>query len=335
MFTWETRITRWPEHWGLQGAWHTLLSVTTNGKRDGNMANCVSKIVERHLEFKLAQIHSELRINLLNKPRICIYTLRNLLTGQLITLKNLETGSQGCEGVKMNGHLFAEWLFRYEEEIVYVDESGFHLQQEHVGELHAVRVVNNRRGTHFSIILALRNWRGLLHHAVHNQGTNQRLFNSFLEQVSMAADDRHLTYVTNNGSCHRRAVKAMVSGQHLVKYTPPHSSFLNICENGFSSWKAVLQHQLAEIRDQMLHQPQTWICNIDPVVWAELECFDRVEMCKMVPKDVCAHSPMFANGRHRSRPRLIFHSLNICVFQWNYIKWNEFAVIEYVFSYEN
>ena len=61
--------------------------VANNVKRDEEMTNCVSEIVERHPEFTLAQINSELRTTLPNKSRICIFTLQNLPTGQLNILK--------------------------------------------------------------------------------------------------------------------------------------------------------------------------------------------------------------------------------------------------------
>ncbi|GFS09655.1 hypothetical protein ElyMa_001303600 [Elysia marginata] len=53
--------------------------------------------------------------------------------------------------------------------------------------------------------------------------------------------------------CSRARVR--IPAQHNIKYLPPYSPFLNICENAFSIWKQALKTRLAEVREQTLDQP--------------------------------------------------------------------------------
>ena len=149
----------------------------------------------------------------------------------------------------------------FNEEIIYVAESGSHLWLSRTRGrarkgTRAARVVDGRRGPHFSIIIAVSNRRGLIHHTVHNGGTTQALFNTFLEEASTSAgDDVDLTYVMDNAGCHRRAQEANIPGNHRVRFLPAYSPFLNIAVDAFSTWKAAVKRQMAETRLQILDQP--------------------------------------------------------------------------------
>ena len=219
--------------------------------------------MEDHPEYTLEQINEELRRRLPEKPAVCKTSVRKLLSGQLITLKKLETAAQqrNRDDVKMARRIYAEWLMEFNEEILFVDESSFHLwlsrtQGRARRGTRATRVVNGRRGPHFSIIIAVSNRRGLVHHTVHNGGTMQELFNNFLEKTSVAAgDDVNLFYVMDNASCHRRAQEANIPGNHHVRFLPAYSPFLNIAENAFSTWKAAVKRQMAEVHQHLLEQP--------------------------------------------------------------------------------
>jgi len=234
-----------------------------NVKLDEEIGRAAAAVVEEHPEFTLNQINSEVRLLLPNKPRICISTLRKALQGQLITIKKLEHADQdrNSDQVKAARQMYAEWLLQNEQEIIFVDESGFHLwlsrtRGRAVRGQRAVRVVGARKGPHFTLILAVSNQRGVIHRSFHTGGTTIERFNGFLEDWSLqAGDNRILTYVMDNASCHRRAADAMIPGNHVVRHLPAYSPFCNICENAFSTWKAALKRSLAEIRPQLLHQP--------------------------------------------------------------------------------
>ena len=145
---------------------------------------------------------------------------------------------------------------------IFIDESGFHLwlsrtRGRAVRGQRAVRVVGARKGPHFSLILAVSNQRGIIHHSFHTGGTTIDRCNLFLEECSVqAGEQRQFTYVMDNASCYRRAAEeAMIPGNHNVRFLPPYSPFCNICENAFSTWKAALKRQLAEIRPHLLQKP--------------------------------------------------------------------------------
>ena len=120
--------------------------------------------------------------------------------------------------------MIAEWLLQNEQEIISVYEQGFYLWlsrsrgRARQGQC-ALRIVGARKGPHFSSILAVSNQRGVIHHMIHNGGTNIERFNLFMEETSVAAADNvQLTYLLVNASCHRRAAEAMIPGHHVARH---------------------------------------------------------------------------------------------------------------------
>ena len=89
-----------------------------------------------------------------------------------------------CNDVKMSRLVFAEWLLQNEQEIISIDESGFHLWlsrsrgRPSQGQ-RALRIVGARKGPHFNFILAVSNQCGVIYHMIHNGGTNIRTVQSF------------------------------------------------------------------------------------------------------------------------------------------------------------
>ena len=75
---------------------------------------------------------------------------------------------------------------------------------------------------------------------MHNGGTNQQVFNQYLEGLVSAAagEENNLVFLMENASCHRHACDAMIAGNHEVIYLPAYSPFLNICENAFLDLKS-------------------------------------------------------------------------------------------------
>ena len=66
------------------------------------------------------------------------------------------------DDVKMSRLLFAEWLLQNEQEIIPINESGFHLwlsrSRGRARQVQrALRIVGTRMGPHFSLILAVSN----------------------------------------------------------------------------------------------------------------------------------------------------------------------------------
>ena len=129
-----------------------------NMKIDEGIANAAAGIIEENPHFTLAQVNTEFQLLLPNKPRICILSIRKARQGQLITMKKLETIEQdrNSDVVKLARQQHAEWLLQNEEEIILIDESGFHLwlsrtRGRAVRGQRAVRVARARKGTHFTL----------------------------------------------------------------------------------------------------------------------------------------------------------------------------------------
>ena len=125
----------------------------------------------------------------------------------------------------------------------------------------AVRVVGGQRGRNFTVVFAVSNRRGLIHHDVFEGGMTSEKFNTFLENTSALLNEP-CTYIFDNASCHGRAQLPAADGgpripeNHFRRYLPPYSPFLNIVEMAFSAFKASLKRQLEEVRSQLLQQQQ-------------------------------------------------------------------------------
>ena len=154
------------------------------------------------------------------------------------------------DDVKISRLMFTEWLLQNEQEIISIDESGFHLWlsrsrgRARQGQ-RALRIVGARKGSHFSFILAVSNQRAVIHHMIHNGGTNIERFNLFIGGSWRQRPTRILI-----GQCQlsgRRAAEAMIPGHHVVRHLPAYLPFLNIYENAFSVWNSQLKRDLTNI----------------------------------------------------------------------------------------
>ena len=118
-----------------------------------------------------------------------------------------------------------------------------------------MRTVGGRKGPNFTCIMAVSNTRGLIHTEFRDGGTNGAVFVNFLEEVSMRLGDMPATFVFDNAPCHRGARNAVLYAQHVLRFLPPYSPFLNIVENAWSAWKAALKAELAEARAHIIEMP--------------------------------------------------------------------------------
>ena len=248
----------------LQGVVERPRGGARNSKVDQEMTEACVAIVEQHVEFTLSQINHELRLQLPNKPRVCISTISKTLHGQLIHLKKMETVAvdRNRQDIKLARREFAEWLVQAHgayEEIIYIDESGFNLWlartrgRAHVGQ-RAVRIVGARKGPNFTCILTISNMRGVLHREFREGGTRGEHFVNFITTAAeLAGDAAVATFVLDNAPCHRAARNADI-GNHVIRFLPAYSPMLNIVENAWASWKAAFKRELAAVRPQLLEQ---------------------------------------------------------------------------------
>ncbi|GFS15587.1 sushi, von Willebrand factor type A, EGF and pentraxin domain-containing protein 1 [Elysia marginata] len=81
-------------------------------------------------------------------------------------------------------------------------------------------------------------------------------FNGFLNHVSeIYQPEMEVCFVFDNARAHMQARNLELPEGFNIKYLPPYSPFLNICENAFSIWKQALKTRLTEVREQTFDQP--------------------------------------------------------------------------------
>ena len=188
-----------------------------------------------------------------------------MLHGQLVKLKKLETipAQRNRADVKVSRREFAEWLNDVrndvDHELIYVDESGFNLHmcrtrgRAVVGN-RAVRVVNGQKGPNISCVMAVSATRGVIPHEFRLGGVTGDVFNAFLAEAVKQIGNGMATFILDNAPCHRRARPVALADNHMIRFLPAYSPFLNIVENAWSTWKAVFKQELAERRPQLLQQ---------------------------------------------------------------------------------
>lgn len=239
-----------------------------NVKLDQEIGDVLSTIVEEHPTFTLNQIKVELHERLPNKPNLSITSIARCLTGRLIVLKKMEDApvDRNSYNAKERRHNYAQWLLHegVAQELIFIDESGINLWVRRTrgraprGQ-RAVRVVGGQRGRNFTVVFAVSNRSGLIHHDVFEGGMTAAKFNDFLEATS-ALLPGPCVYIFDNASCHGRAQLSAADGGpqipeiHPRRHLPPYSPFLNIVEMAFSAFKASLKRQLEEVRPQLLQQ---------------------------------------------------------------------------------
>ena len=154
----------------------------------------------------------------------------------------------------------ADWILQNGDlEKVFIDESGFRLwiKRSYGRSLRgerAIRVVNARGGGHMSVIFAVSQVTGLVHHDFVEGGFRADRFNSFLETISNIMANRNVVFIFDNAPTHNRAHEASLEVGHHYRFQPPYSPFLNICEGCFSIWTAAFKQSMADVRDHLFIQ---------------------------------------------------------------------------------
>ena len=120
----------------------------------------------------------------------------------------------------------------------------------------AVRVVQGRRGHNLTMTFAVSARAGVSHHDLFQGGMAAERFNGFLNHVSeIYQPEMEVSFVFDNARAQMQARNLELPEGFNIKYLPPYSPFLNICENAFSIWKQALKTRLVNVREQTLDQP--------------------------------------------------------------------------------
>ena len=97
----------------------------------------------------------------------------------------------------------------------------------------AVRVTTGRTGQNFILIMVVCNQRGSLKHDIFDHSVKLEIFNNFVTDLVMTqSQDAYIIF--DNAPSHRSAHHLNLANGNLIKFVPPYSPFLNICENAFS-----------------------------------------------------------------------------------------------------
>ena len=259
-------------------AYHIIKRAETNGgavakprggvrhsKMTREMKNTIRDIVERHPDFTIRMINEELRRQLPQAPQVGRSTISSTLEGLMITLKKLEDvpAKRNAANTKNLRLAQATWLMQniQNADFIYIDEAGINLWTRRTRgraprRQRAVRVVQGRRRHNLTMTFAVNTTTGLAHHELSEGGMTALRFNEFLQTVCQQYNgDGQCFLIIDNAPAHRQAQNLQMPPNFFVRYLPPYSPFLNICENAFSLWKGAIKDQLAEVRPQLLVQP--------------------------------------------------------------------------------
>ena len=162
--------------------------------------------------------------------------------------------------VKRVRQVYATWLLQEGQlkNMIFIDESGFNIwlkrtyARARLGQ-RAFRSVVGQRGQNLTFKLAISPTTGVVAYSFHFGGKTSAIFNDFLQVVSEAINGNEETYlIMDNAPCHKNAVSP--NPNHVVKFLPPHSPFLNPIKNSFSAWKWAVKHKLSsEEIQRILH----------------------------------------------------------------------------------
>ncbi|GFN89464.1 NADPH-dependent fmn reductase [Plakobranchus ocellatus] len=101
---------------------------------------------------------------------------------------------------------------------------------------------------------AVSNVGGLIYHELTEGGMTGQRFNEFIGTVCRLYHPLNACFVIDNAPAHRQAVNLPLPQDFSVRYLPPYSPFLNICESAFALWKGNIKDSVAEVRDQLLRE---------------------------------------------------------------------------------
>lgn len=234
-------------------------------KVDEDMRRELEIIVNENPAFTLAQINTALRQQLPQKPQISRTVLADTLEGTLLVMKKLED-CPAERNTLMTKHLrkeYAEWILQngVRRELIFIDETGVNLYTKRtrgrapVGQ-RAVRTINGRRGPNFTMLLAVSNQRGLLHHSYFQGGmTGPRFVREIVAISAVAGNDRPLSFIMDNASSHNlvfRTPDLHLPPNQEMRRLPPYSPMLSLVENAISAFKASLKRTLEESRPLLL-----------------------------------------------------------------------------------
>ena len=246
-----------------------VVALPRGGKRTEKVTaetqRTVLDIVHEHPDFTLVAINRELRARLPGELHVSTSTISNILQVQLITMKKLEDApaERNSDATKEQRFEYCQWLMGNIQrfDLIFVDEAGINLWLKRTrgrarrGE-RAVRVAQGRRGHNLTMTFAVSARAGLIHHDLFQGGMTAERFNGFLNHVSeIYQPEMEVCFVFDNARAHMQARNLELPKGFNMKYLPPYSPFLNICENAFSIWKQALKTRLAEVREQTLDQP--------------------------------------------------------------------------------
>ena len=133
--------------------------------------------------------------------------------------------------------------FRSEKEVISIDESSIYLESRPLygyskkGTRLSKTMNKPLRGNRITLILAISNKRGVVHHEVVKGSANAKIFSNFIASVKVPEDASVL--LDNVRFHHSKCVKdAAATKKMTLVYTPPYQPDFNPVENAFSVIKS-------------------------------------------------------------------------------------------------
>jgi len=133
--------------------------------------------------------------------------------------------------------------FRSENEVISIDESSIYMESRPLygysrkGTRLSKTMNKPLRGNRITLILAISNQRGIVHHEVVKGSANAKIFSNFIHSIDASEDASVL--LDNVRFHHSKCVKDAASKKKMtLVYTPPYQPDFNPVENAFSVIKS-------------------------------------------------------------------------------------------------
>ena len=261
-----------PNHLGIcseaSDSWQ--VNCTCGGPRhlkvDQEIVNNIVATVEKHPEYALGQINTQLQASLPNKSRIIDSSVSKMLKNQLIIVKKLEMMRQDRNGEDAlhDRREYGAWLFN-----VVNGTKPPRVDLRWWVWLQPMDFKDARQDDSWSSRRAYRRWIERSQFHTHSGCVKQRWHDLswFLPRCYERGTLQHLiasrscsswrwrcnAFIFDNAPCHR-FVQADLVDNHECELLPAYRPFLSIAENCFSAWKVAFKRQMSEVHPQLQGQ---------------------------------------------------------------------------------
>ena len=204
------------------------------------ISDTVARCIEENPFTTLSDIVKRISVN---DRKASVSTVRRVLRKQKVSRKRVRVRYSPKEPTKQQAQQFLDDI--QSQEIISIDETSVVLESVPIYgySLKGTRVVKRTskpvRGNRVTLLLAISNTRGVVHHATYSGSCNSEKFAAFIDQLPDFSSSTPMI-LDNVRFHHSHLVKRAANNKkiHLV-FTPPYCPDFNPIETAFSVIKSV------------------------------------------------------------------------------------------------